>query len=163
MFCTLRIKSQPHLESAKSQNAIVQLLSPQSALFHHFGHRRALFRAVATRLGAGGHVFVIWKFFAGCRAFFTAFGAAFAGVSAQRTLTSTKGSAHLAAVRTVHAQIHALGMVFFPFGYQPSAMLKTRITLNLAIGAYRCTLEHMRRMRAIRGWCGSECGRGHRK
>jgi hypothetical protein len=139
---------------------MVSFCSPS---FHHFGHRGALFRAIATRLGASGQVFVIWKLFASCRTFFTAFGAAFAGVSAQGTLASAKGSAHLAAFRTVHAQIHALGVLFFPFCYQTSAMLKTRITLNLAIGANRSTLEHMRRMRAIRWWCGSECSRGHRK
>ena len=87
-------------------------------LFHHLGHCGAFFRAIATSLGTGSHLFVVRKLLACGSAVIAAFCAAFTSVRTQITLPSTKRSAHLTAFCAVHAQAHAFRMLFFSFGYQ---------------------------------------------
>ena len=90
-------------------------LSRICSLLQHFCHCGAFFSAIATSFCTGGHLLVFWHFLAGCRTIIATFCTALTSMKTQITLSSTQRCAHLAALGTIHAQVHAFGMLFFPF------------------------------------------------
>ena len=82
-------------------------------LLRHLRDFEAFLGTVAARLGACGHVLVIWHCFAGSGAILTALRTAQRGMGREIALPSAQRRAHLATVCAVHAQMHTLGMLLF--------------------------------------------------
>src|SRR5262249_17325103 len=91
--------------------------------------------AVAARLGTRCHVLVGFDLLAGGGARVARLGATFANRHAQRAEPSRQPCCRGANFRTVHAQVHRLGVLFLALGNQVGAVVKARITLLLAVRA----------------------------
>ena len=126
-------------------------------LLHHLRHVAAFLGAVAARLGTSGHLFVIGNFLAGGCTVVTTLGTTLRRYGGEITLSCAQRRAHFAALRAVHAEMHALGMFLFPLAHERCAVMEARIARHLAIRANACTLQHVGGVWTV----GRERGRVH--
>ena len=132
-----------------------------STLLQHLHHLVTLLGAGAARLGASGHLFVIGKFLAGDSTIVTTFGATLRSMGGEVALPGAQRRAHLAAIRAVHAEVHALGMFLFPFADERRAVMEARVARHLAVSAGCCALQHHGGVRVVFRFLGGERGRAH--
>lgn len=99
-------------------------------LLRHLGHFAAFLGTGAASLGTSGHMLVVGDFLASGGTVVTALGTKFGGMGRHRTLSSAESRAHFAAVSTIHAEKHALGMLFLPVGHEGCAVMEARIAFN---------------------------------
>lgn len=132
-------------------------------LLRHLRDFEAFLGTVSARLGARGHVLVIWHCFAGSGTLVTTLRTAQQGVGRESALPGAQCGTHLAAFCAVHAQTHALGMLLFSVSDEGSAMIEARIARHRAIRARQGALFQVIGVRTVRrkhGAAHSEQGEG---
>lgn len=120
-----------------------------------------LLGAGAASLGASGHFFVVGNLLAGDSTIVTTFRATFRGMGGEVALAGAQRRAHLAAIRAVHAEVHALGMFLFPLAHERRAVMEARVARHLAVSAGCCALQHHGGVRIVFRFLGGERGRAH--
>lgn len=125
----------------------------------HLHHLVTLLGAGAARLGASGHLFVAGNLLAGGSTLLTTFGATLRSRRGEVALAGAQRRAQLAAIRAVHAEVHALGMFLFSLPHERRAMMEARVAHNLAVSAGCCALQHHDGVRVVFRFLGGD--RGH--
>ena len=98
-------------------------------------HFTARLGSVTTRRRAHRHVLVVRGFLAGRRAVVVALHAAFTGSSRVRTMAGAQCGSEFATLRAIDARVHSLDVVLVALGKEIGAVLKTGITVDLAVCA----------------------------
>ena len=98
-------------------------------------HLAARLGAIPARLGAGGHVLVVWGLLTRRGALVATLRATLQHVAGERAFPGAQGRTRLAALAAVGAELCRLGVFLLAVGDERQAVLEAGIALELTVGA----------------------------